>query len=180
MSLWYSASMAEMSQAAEASSQANGPKDTRTLYEIGYHVVPTVEESSLGGIVDALKAEIGKAGGEVESEEAPEKMTLSYVIERAVSGKREKYTESYFGWVRFRASERAGIPGLETFVRGNKNILRYLLIETHPEEAAPRRAVFSSNRLEGETIKKPSAAPEAPVAEISEEDLNKSIDALVN
>jgi hypothetical protein len=37
-------------------------------------------------------------------------MTLSYVIERATSGKREKYTESYFGWVRFVVEERAGIP----------------------------------------------------------------------
>jgi ribosomal protein S6 len=171
--------MAEMSQANPASSQANESKDTRTLYEVGYHLVPTVEESSLGTIVDALKAEIAKAGGEIVGQEAPEKMTLSYVIERAVSGKREKYTESYFGWVRFRAAERAGIPGLEAFIRGNKNILRYLLIETLPEEASTRRAVFSSNRLEGETIKKPTGASEAP-AEVSEEELNKSLDALVN
>ncbi len=173
--------MAEMSQAAEASSQANAPKDSRPLYEIGFHVVPTVEESKLGDVVAAIKAEISKAGGELVGEEAPQKLTLSYVVERAVSGKREKYTESYFGWVRFVAEERAGIPALDAHLRGDKNILRYLLIQTLPEEAqTPRRAVFSSNRLEGETLKKPTSSEEVAGAEVSEEELNKSIDALVN
>ncbi len=176
--------MADMSQATDevqASSQANAPKDSRPLYEIGFHVVPTVEESKVVDVVNALKAEIAKIGGEQVGEQAPQKMVLSYVIERATSGKREKYTESYFGWLRFVVEERSGISAIETHLRADKNILRYLFIQTLPEEAvAPRRAVFSSNRLEGETIKKPTAAPEAPVAEISEEDLNKSIDALVS
>ncbi len=44
---------------------------------------------------------------------------------------------------------------------------------------APRRAVFTSDRLEGETIKKPAAAPEEKTA-VSEEELDKSIDALVS
>ncbi len=176
--------MEEMSQAtgeSQASSQANTPKDSRPLYEIGFHVVPTVEESKVTDVVNALKAEISKVGGELVSEEAPQKMVLSYVIERATSGKREKYTESYFGWLRFVVEERSGISAVETHLRADKNILRYLFVQALPEEVqAPRRAVFSSNRLEGETIKKPTATPEAPAAEISEEDLNKSIDALVS
>jgi ribosomal protein S6 len=82
-------------------------------------------------------------------------MTLSYTIERATSGKREKYGESYFGWVKFVVEEKAGIPALENYLQNNKNILRFLMILTVREEAQTRRAVFSSNRLEGETIKKP-------------------------
>ena len=67
-----------------------------------------------------------------------------------------------------------------TALRGMSEVLRFLVIETVREDVvAPRRAVFSSDRLEGEPIKKPTAAPEA-VREISEEELNKSIDALVN
>lgn len=182
--------MAEMSQVEgnpEASSQANTPKDSRPLYEIGFHVVPTVEESKVGDIVEQLKKEVAKAGGELVGEKFPQKMVLAYVVERSLAGasseagKHEKYTESYFGWIRFVTEERAGIPSVEDHLRKDKNILRYLLVQTLPEEAqAPRRAVFSSNRLEGETIKKPVASPEAPVAEVSEEELNKSIDALVS
>ncbi len=176
--------MAEMSQVeaqAETSSQANAQKDSRPLYEIGFHVVPTVEEAKVGEVVETLRAEIKKAGGEIVGEQAPQKMTLSYVIERATSGKREKYSEAYFGWLKFVVEERDGIVGLENFLQNNKTILRFLFIKTeHEEVQAPRRAVFSSNRLEGETLKKPVSAPESPVGEVSEEELDKSIDALVN
>ncbi|TSC69033.1 MAG: Uncharacterized protein G01um101456_376 [Parcubacteria group bacterium Gr01-1014_56] len=176
--------MAEMSQVSgspETSSQANAPKDNRPLYEIGFHVVPTIEETKVGEVVETLRAEVKKAGGEIVGEQAPQKMVLSYVIERATSGKREKYSEAYFGWIKFVVEDRAGIVGLESYLQQNKTILRFLFIKTEREEAqVPRRAVFSSNRLEGETLKKPTAAPESPVGEISEEELNKSIDALVN
>jgi ribosomal protein S6 len=172
--------MAEMSQAVEASSQANAPKDSRPLYEIGFHLVPTLDEAQVKEITEALKAEIAKASCEITSEEFPQKMMLSYVIERSDSGKREKFAESYFGWMNFVTEERAGILTIETFLRTNRNFLRYLLIETAPEETqTQRRAVFSSNRLEGETLKKPTGAPEAE-AEVSDEELNKSLDALVN
>lgn len=174
--------MAEMSQVPEASSQANVPKDSRQLYEIGFHLVPTIDEATVAEVVEALKSEVTKAGGELIGEELPQKMVLSYVVERATSGKREKYTESYFGWLHFVVEEKSGIAAIETHLRADKNILRYLFIQTIPEETqAPRRAVFSSNRLEGETIKKPTATePEAPAPEVSEEELNKSIDAIVN
>ena len=91
----------------------------------------------------------------------PAKMTLLYTIERALSGKREKFLESYFGWIKF-ATEREHIAALEASLRGNRNILRYLLIQTVREDAAPRRAVFTSDRLEGETIQKPTTEPETP------------------
>ncbi|MDZ4226029.1 MAG: hypothetical protein U1C66_00890, partial [Patescibacteria group bacterium] len=116
---------------------------------------------------------------EIIKEQFPQKMTLAYTIERAAAGKREKYVETYFGFIKF-AAERETIPGLEALLRGSKEILRYLLIETTREEPViARRAVYSSHRLEGETIKKPTSAPETP-SEVSEEELTKSIDALVN
>jgi hypothetical protein len=61
-------------------------------------------------------------------------------------------------------------------------VLRYLLVQTVREEEAPaRRAVFTSDRLEGETLKKPVAPAEEPTkgGEVSEEELDKSIDAIV-
>jgi ribosomal protein S6 len=145
--------MEEMSQVeaqAETSSQANTPKDSRPIYEIGFHIVPTVEEVKVGEVVDTLKSEITKAGVEIAGEQFPAKLTLAYVVERATSGKREKYTESYFGWIKFIVEERAGIPLFESFLQHNKEILRYLLVETKREEVVvPRRAIFSSNRLNG-------------------------------
>lgn len=172
--------MVETSQeAAASSSQANEPKDNRPVYEVGFHIVPSVEESSLGDVVETIRTVLTKAGAEMIKEQFPQKVALAYTIERAVAGKREKYNEAYFGVIKF-AVDREHIAALETLLRDSKEILRHLLIETTREESViARRAVYSSNRLEGETIKKPTAAPETP-REVSEEEFTKSIDALVS
>lgn len=172
--------MAETSQVStETSSQANSPKETRPIYEVGFHVVPTVEESAVSGVVEKIRAEIEKGSAEIISEQMPAKMRLAYTIERSSTGKTEKYDEAYFGFIKF-ATERENIGSLEAMLRSNREILRYLLIETVREDisSAPRRATFTSDRLEGETIKKPQAEPEK-AGEVSEEDLDKSIDAIV-
>ncbi len=173
--------MEEMSQESQDSfTQANPNADSRPIYEIGYHIVPTIEEAAVGTAVEKIRAELGKGDAEVISEGFPAKVVLAYTVERASTGKREKYNEAYFGWIKF-ALDREHIPSFENFLRNDKEILRHLLVETVREDASatPRRAVFSSDRLEGETIKKPAASPE-PKAEVSEEELNKSIDALVS
>ncbi|MDP4020716.1 MAG: 30S ribosomal protein S6, partial [Candidatus Adlerbacteria bacterium] len=144
--------MAEMSHpeaSAEGLTQANADKDTRPVYEVSFHVVPTVEEAGVGEVVEKIRAELTKGNIEIIKEQFPQKMTLAYTIERAAAGKREKYVETYFGFIKF-AAERETIPGLEALLRSSKEILRYLLIETTREEPViARRAVYSSNRLEG-------------------------------
>jgi small subunit ribosomal protein S6 len=173
--------MAETSQVSqETSSQANSPKETRPIYEVGFHVVPTVNEAEVPAVVEKIRALLSKGDAEIISEGAPQRMRLAYTIERATSGKREKYDEAYFGFIKF-ASEREHIAALEAHLRADHSILRYLLVETVREDimAAPRRVTFASDRLEGETIKKPAQAPEK-AGEVSEEDLEKSIDALVS
>lgn len=177
--------MAEMSHpeapalaAVDGSSQAKQSKDPRPVYEVGFHVMPTIEESAVGSVVEGLHTELAKGDAEIITEQFPAKMMLSYTIERALSGKREKFSGSYFGWIKF-ATEREHIAALEDSLRDNKNILRYLLIQTVREDAAPRRAVFTSDRLEGEIIQKPTTAPEKG-GEVSEEELEKSIEALVS
>jgi ribosomal protein S6 len=146
------------------------------VYEVGFHIVPTVAEGEVGGVVEKIRTALGEA--ELIKEQFPTKMTLSYTIERSVSGKREKYNDTYFGWVKF-ATERELIPAFLEALRGMPEVLRFLLIETVREDiVSPRRAIFTSDRLEGQTLKKPTAAPETP-KEVSEEELDKSIEALV-
>lgn len=172
--------MAEMSQVSgETSSQANESTQSRPVYEVGFHVVPTVDEAKVGDVVETIRAVLAKAGAEIIKDQFPQKITLAYTVERAAAGKREKFTDAYFGFIKF-AVEREAVLELQGLLRSSKDILRHLLVETMREEpVVARRAVYASNRLEGETIKKPTATPETPT-EVSEEDLQKSIDALVN
>jgi ribosomal protein S6 len=172
--------MAETSQVSPETSSQAAPKDTRLIYEVGYHVVPTVEEAKVGEVVEKIRTQLAANKAEVIGEQFPAKINLAYTIERSTTGKREKYTEAYFGWLKFAVEERDGISALEGVLRSTKEILRYLLVESQIQEAPQaRRAVFTSNRLEGETIKKPVAAPEE-AGIVSEAELDKSIEALVS
>lgn len=161
---------------AEGSSQAQVNREP--VYEVGYHLVPTVAEGDVGAMVERIRALLEKDGGEILAQEYPKRMTLSYRIERSAQGKREKYTESWFGWIKF-DTESANVPGIEAALRDMREVLRSLIIETVREVPAPTpRAVFTSDRLEGETIKKMPSTEESK-GEVSEEELDKSIEALV-
>lgn len=178
----YALRMAEMSHPeaeGQGLSQANAVKDTRPVYEVGYHVVPTIPEDALAGVVEKIRAILGDV--EFISDKFPQKLVLAYTIERRTQGKREKYGDAYFGFIKF-ACERESIPKIEQGLRAERDVLRFLLIETTREDtpAPPRRAVFTSSRLEGEVIKKPEAAEEKKGGQVSEEELNKSIEALVS
>jgi len=168
-----------MSQAS-ASSQANSPKETRPIYEIGFNLIPSSDEAAIASVASAIRAQVEKGDAEIIAEGAPSRLRLAYTIERATSGHYEKFDEAYFGFIKF-ATERENIPALEAWLRGNRDILRFLLVETVREDVmnAPRRVTFTSDRLEGETIKKPQAEPEK-AGEVSEEDLDKTLDALVS
>ena len=167
---------AEGSSQATISPSAATVKNTTPVYEVGFHIVPTVGDDGVSAVVESVRKELGDA--EIISEGFPKKITLAYQVERAATGKREKYTESYFGHIKF-AMNRDNITAFTEAVRVMQPILRFLIIETVREDiaTAPRRAVFTSDRLEGKTLEKPVAAPEK-AAEVSDAELDKSIEAL--
>ena len=162
---------------AEGFTQAN---DETAVYEVGFHVVPTVQETEVAAVAARLHAALLKAEGKIIEEIPPKKIQFAYRIERSVAGKREKYTEGYFGSIKFEAPREA-IKPFEEMLRADHEILRFLLVHTTRESIViTPRAVFSSDRLEGETIAKPTVVTEEKHAEVSDEELNKSIDALVS
>jgi len=175
--------MAEMSQAPEAFTQATDAAPAADVsrlpvYEVSFHIVPQVGEDGVSAVVEKVRRALGDA--EIISEGFPQKMSLAYVVERAEQGKREKFSDSYFGWLKF-ATQREAIPALAEALRADRSILRHLIIETTREDltAKPVRAVFTSDRLEGKTLEKPTATPEKG-GEVSQEELDKSIEALVS
>lgn len=167
--------MVETSQTSpEVSTQAN--VDRRPVYEVGFHLLPSIPEEGLVAAVEKVRALLGEA--EIISEGSPQKTTLAYTIERTHTGSREKFNQSFFGWIKF-AAERQALSAIETALRGMNEVLRFIIIETVREDAsAPRRTVFGSDRLEGETIKKVTEAEKG--GEVSQEQLDKSIDALTS
>lgn len=181
--------MEEESRSEDTSeqTQANEGKGHEAIYEIGFHLVPTLTADEAAAAFERMHKALETAEAKILTEESPKKISLAYRIERSVAGKREKFTEGYFGFIRFELPEDLGpeeravgeaINALEAMLRGDSHVLRYLLIKTTREAPVAPRAIFSSRSLEGRTIAKPVAQPEDR-GEVDEGELDKSIEALV-
>lgn len=177
--------MEEESRSEDTSeqTQANEGKGREAVYEIGYHLVPTLTEAEAAAAFERMHTALGKASVAVLAQELPKKIALAYRIERSVAGKREKYTEGYFGFVKFEfpadsESVGAAVNALEEMLRSDSQVLRYLLIKTSREAPVAPRAIFSSKSLEGRTIEK-LVVPLEDRGEVDEGELDKSIEALV-
>ncbi|MGH7141061.1 MAG: 30S ribosomal protein S6 [Minisyncoccia bacterium] len=175
--------MAGMSQVSESEtlSQANQAKNDAAVYEIGFLLVPTIDEDAALAAFSRLRKTLDELSASVLAEESPKKISLAYRIERSSEGKREKYSDGYFSFVKFELPEEgagAAVQMFETKLRADRHVLRCLLIKTSREAPVAPRSIFASKSLEGRVIERPVAALEER-GPVDEGELNKSIDALV-
>lgn len=131
--------MAEATMPATEAKTADASEKEENSYEFAFHILPTVAEEEVTNVFEELKASITKTGGEIFSEEAPERIDLAYEIVKQSEGKNKKYGSAYFGWVRFKA-EPEKVTAMTEEIDTNPSLLRYLLIKlTKVEEAYPFR-----------------------------------------
>lgn len=146
------------------------------IYEIGYHVVPTVKEEDLEKIVGTIRAEIERAGGTFIAEGAPSLTRLAYPILAEESGKRMEHDRGYFGWIKFEANVSAA-HALNEALRGNASIIRFIVFRTVREDT---RAKYKAPTLREvkrtDTIKStPRRSVDEGKGPVSEEELEKAI-----
>lgn len=143
-----------------------------TIYEVGYHVLPTVAEERLAAEVTALKDMLESNGAVFISEEFPKLRPLAYMIKKAIAGKYHSFSSAYFGWVKFELPT-ASIPAVKKALDEHPQILRSLLIETVRESTlAPIRPAYQARP-------KDAKKPEEGGKPVSTEELDKTIDQLV-
>ncbi len=117
-------------------------KNTR-LYELGFILVPTTPESEVSSKVESLKTLLKGVEGEVSSEGAPEYIDLAYTMERSVGSKKYKYSQGYFGWLKFETSPEA-LEALKKALDADLDIVRYILLKTNAENTI----VFKKPKVE--------------------------------
>ncbi len=103
------------------------------VYELGYHLVPTIAEEAVVAEVAALKALILKEGGEVISEVNPKVHALVYEISKTVKSIKTRYNRSYFGSIKFAVTSE-GVLKIKKALDEQDNIIRYLLIGSSKDE----------------------------------------------
>jgi ribosomal protein S6 len=146
------------------------------VYELGFHIVPTIAEEKVANVFGDIKSLLEKNGAIFISEEYPKMRPLAYTMLKNEAGKNEKFNFAYFGWVKFDLGKEE-IALVKEKLEKNKEILRFLIIKTVRE-----------NTLYGHKIpRKENEKPEVPVVGVipeevvmaSEEEIDKTIEELV-
>lgn len=109
------------------------------VYELGYHILPTINEGDLGTERDALVAFITEFGGMVISEEQAQLINLAYPMDKVINNKRNTFEQAYFGWIKFDLSPTAVVE-LADKVEAQSSVLRSIVVKTIRENT-----VFSEN-----------------------------------
>lgn len=137
--------------------------DENRTYELGYILVPTLPESEVAEKVTALKAVIEKAEGAIGAEGTPEFIDLAYQIEKNVKSKKMKWSQGYFGWMKFTAAPEA-LENLKKVFDANEDLARYMLIKTDMANVV----TFKKPKIEA---KRDSVGEEGEEVAFSEEEL---------
>lgn len=136
------------------------------IYEIGYLLSPAVRDENLSAALDTIKDAVTAASGTILSEGEPEFIDLAYEMTRVIENKNIRFTQGYFGWVKF-SIEAIKLPEIKEKLEADINIIRFLLLKTVEENT-----VVAKNPL-SKILKK----RKEEVVEI-EEDVNDDEDPL--
>lgn len=143
------------------------------VYELGYHLVPSLAEEEVPQYVNKIKEMLDSYGAVVISEEFPELMNLAYTMYPSVKNKKQKYNTAYFGWVKFEV-DTASAQEIKAKVELMDEVFRSLLVITVRENTMAPKKLFAA-------VKKPLVRKNTEEkVEIDEEVVDKEIDALVD
>lgn len=150
------------------------------LYEVGYHLLPTIPEGRLGEKVSLLKEMIEARGGVAFSNETPKAVELAYRMGKIIEKKRVYFTSAFFGWVAFRIVP-SKVGEIKEALALSDDILRFLIVRReegdaviHPPTKFTRTKGVRSHRIE--TLK---PVKKEPAVKLSEEELDKAVQELV-
>jgi len=140
---------------------------TTRLYELGYILVPTMPETEVPAKVESLKSAIKAVEGETTTEGNPEYIDLAYTIEKTFGSKKNKYSQGYFGFIKFNA-EPSALESLKKSLDADADLVRYILIKT--DEA--NNVIFKKPKIEAKR-------GDAVIDDAELEDADESVDDII-
>lgn len=115
------------------------------VYELGYHLIPTLAEEEVPQYVNKIKDLLDSYGAVVISEESPKRMELAYTMYPSVNNKKQKYDKSYFGWIKFETDTQS-IELFKKAIDAIDEIFRSLIIITIRENTMAPKKLFVSTK----------------------------------
>jgi ribosomal protein S6 len=165
----------ELEIAADAGMVDTADDEIRSsVYEIGYHLLPSLSEEEVTSAVKDLIEFLKNNGATLVGDRHPAKIPLAYSISKRIAGKISHFDEAYFGWVAFEGPVSIVATAKERLDAGP--VLRYLIIKTSKDavQAALTGAVAAP--VTG-NIEKPKREAESG-GEVSETALNEALQTI--
>lgn len=149
------------------------------VYELGYLLVPTIEEDRVAEVYGNLRELIVSLGGEMISDEMPKSIGLAYTMVKVIANVRNKFNTAYFGWVKFEM-DKENIAKLKAKLDLDVTVIRFLITKTVRENTMATKRYMPAGMVRRKpfTAKK-EGENETPV-EINKEEIDKEIDALAS
>lgn len=150
------------------------------IYEVGYHIVSSMAEEQIPAQVEKIKGYLAKEKAIIISEEMPKLRPLAYKIKKAYGGTYKTFDKAYFGFIKFEMPEGGDIKNIDSSMKNDESILRYLVIKTVRENTmySPKITVFSDKESKIKTLKEDKTVKTEKIA--TTEEIDKSIEALVS
>lgn len=142
------------------------------LYEVAYILDPMIPEEKLQEHAAKITSAIEEKGGMIVLADNPKLRALAYQIEKAVGGKRAKYKQGYFAWVKCMLTPKSA-KALEGELKHVQEVVRSMIIHT---VKASSTYVARKPRREGAVS---GVGPLAPVEKPTEAELDKEVDTLL-
>lgn len=111
------------------------------VYELGYHLIPTLAEEEVPQYVNKIKDLLDSYGAVVISEESPKRIELAYTMHPSVKNKKQKYDKAYFGWIKFE-TDTESVEAFKKAIDDIDEIFRHLLIITVRENTMAPKKLF--------------------------------------
>lgn len=163
----------------EAGTTEDVDMDEKTVYEIGFHLLPSLSEDELTKEFADIKSLIESHKGAIISEGTPKAMQLAYTMVKKQEGKNAKFDTSFFGWVKFETTPDQVVL-LKEEIDLMKMMLRFIVVKTTREDLTVQQKPIRRSEEPQPIIKKPEVKEKKMESTpISEAELDKTIEDLV-
>ena len=148
-----------------------------SIYEVGYHLIPTIEEGDVLTEVLKIKTLIEENDGLIIAEELPKMIPLAYEISKSIGSKKQDFNKAYFGFIKLEV-EPSKIDSIKIKLETFDEVLRFIIIKTVRENTlfTPKIPMFKKELKKEE---KETCEVSADQPKVSEEEIDKSIDELL-
>jgi ribosomal protein S6 len=147
------------------------------IYEVGYHVSPSVKEEDVEKVVAEVRGAIEQSGGAFIAEGAPSQMKLSYPISVRHGERYSEYDRASFGWIKFETTTE-GAAQVDAALKGHVSIIRHIVFRTVREDTRAKLKVTMREVRRTDTIRTARKTEETAETPVSEVDLDKALETL--